>query len=522
MGKCTYIHGNGSNVHCDTAGEIVDLNGMDCSSLIGGPINWEHKSDLPAQIVGKVVDYKKIFSEQDCENEHHKYFWDKCQVPYLYVLARLYDDKKDSAKEVAALFLDDAEHPDEQPAVGFSIEGSKISKNGMTIEKSIARKVTVTSLPANKACIAQIYPQEKQATGQPDSIFKSEYSIKLDLAKSEDAPVKKSMPQGWKTYKKTDLNGKLHVESRHPEHGTISTSYNSGTDHYETRHNGLLTGLKGVWGTHKEAKDSVKHHKDYAHALTNGTVVPKVPTTVKCELQKALSAGSGMAAPQSLSGGAVLANENLDKKIKKSDDSKGFANRNDIINPANIPSKGFAIGKTKSGKEVFSHEKVHNYKNFSANDHKEAAGFHGLHAKVANSGKDYKASDFHAQKSKMHEQAAMSAERKKNRFKSGPKTIAAPNASAKDGKKNQHYLKKSEKSKDLKRAEQEYKSWSKREAFESFMSKKMPHLTKGEITAIGQTIALRKALRIEKKLAKIMDMEEAQGSFIQKKEKSLK
>jgi RNA-splicing ligase RtcB len=77
--------------------------------------------------------------------------------------------------------------------------------------------------------------------------------------------------------------------------------------------------------------------------------------------------------------------------------------------------------------------------------------------------------------------------------------------------------KKMKKSVMLARAEQEYKTWAKREQFESFMAKHMPSLTKGEVSAIGQTLALRKSLRAERKLAKMVDM--GQDSYVNKKEK---
>jgi hypothetical protein len=70
----------------------------------------------------------------------------------------------------------------------------------------------------------------------------------------------------------------------------------------------------------------------------------------------------------------------------------------------------------------------------------------------------------------------------------------------------------------LARAEQAYQSWEKREQFENFMAKHMPDLTKGEISAIGQTIALRKSLRAEAKLKKMM-RDEGQDSWVKKKEK---
>ena len=126
------IDGIGSSTAIDTAGEIVDLKGLDIS-LIHAPANWEHESKLPSQIVGKIIEAHKVFSKEDCLNDRHKYFWDKCQIPFLYCKVRLFDDKdnlKPSAVEVASLFKDDAAHPNEQPIVGFSIEGAKLNKTG--------------------------------------------------------------------------------------------------------------------------------------------------------------------------------------------------------------------------------------------------------------------------------------------------------------------------------------------------------------------------------------------------------
>src|SRR5271165_3370174 len=150
----TFIDGIGTSEAIDTSGEIVDLKGLDTSSLVGSAFNFEHKSDLPAQIVGKILEATKIFCKEDCKNERHLYYWNKCQIPFLYVMGRLFDDRKPSAVEVAALFHDDAAHPNEQPMIGFSIEGARLGeKQGMLVPRSIARKVTVTVIPANKSCV---------------------------------------------------------------------------------------------------------------------------------------------------------------------------------------------------------------------------------------------------------------------------------------------------------------------------------------------------------------------------------
>ena len=182
MSNCTYIDGIASCVAVDTAGEVVDLNGLDCSSLTGAAMNWEHKADTPSQIVGKILKVKKIFSEKDCEDDRQKHFWDKCKMPFLYILGRLFDDKKDSAKEAAALFLDDMQHPDEQPMVGFSIEGQKINKSGMVITHSIARKTTITCAPANKLCVAEMVPASgNKPKDDLDGIFKTETFVEIEL-----------------------------------------------------------------------------------------------------------------------------------------------------------------------------------------------------------------------------------------------------------------------------------------------------------------------------------------------------
>lgn len=235
--NCTYIDGIASSQAIDTAGEVVEIKGLDISSLVGAALNWEHESKLPAQIVGKILEAKKIYCKEDCENERHLKYWNKCEIPFLYVMGRLFDDKKPSSVEVAALFKDDAEHPHEQPMLGFSVEGARLEKNqGMVVPRSIARKVTITNLNANKTCVAEMMPVKKAAnSGDITSLFKGE----MELFKFEPTYVEIME-------KKEDLN-------------------------------------------------------------------------------KALEAGSGMAAPSVLSGGAAIISENLEKPKKKKGKSQWYS-----------------------------------------------------------------------------------------------------------------------------------------------------------------------------------------------------
>jgi GNAT superfamily N-acetyltransferase len=232
MNKCTYIDGIASSQAIDTAGEIVDLKGLDISSLINASFNFEHESKLPSQIVGKILTARKIFSKEDCQNDRQSYFWNKCKVPFLYVMGRLFDDKKDSSRELAALFKDDAEHPNELPMVGFSIEGNKIpgAKEGMTITRSIARKCTVTVAPANKTCVAELMPSPKEhKENSIESLFKGEMELfKFESTYEEILEKKENLEKGAKRNWEKEgyhFEHKIHDDSESgPGHKVISVT----------------------------------------------------------------------------------------------------------------------------------------------------------------------------------------------------------------------------------------------------------------------------------------------------------
>ena len=377
MSPCTYIDGIGSSQAIDTAGEIVDLAGLDCSSLLGAALNWEHKNDVPAQIVGKILDYKKIFSEKDCDTDRQKHFWAKCQMPFLYILGRLFYDKKDSSKEVAALFLDDAQHPNEPNMVGFSIEGAKVSKDGMVITRSIARKVTITNLPANKTCFAALLPAPTSPSDTIEDLFRTEPHevtffrpdmFQLDALEKKEKSLEKDVGSGGGAFIGSQLAASEMKKAVVP-----GSKYPSSA---EAKGKKPLTSVGGI---PKFAPTMKEPSKATATSPKAGGIPKFAPIT------KALDAGSMMAAPSQLTGGAALGKESLDRK--------------------------------------------------------------------------------------------------------------------------------SQKSKWLKRAEEAYNSWEKKEEFRAFMKKRMPTLALGEIDAIGKTIALKKAVAAEKSLSKMF------ASYYQKKEK---
>jgi hypothetical protein len=436
----TYVDGIAASENIDSSGEKLSIAGMDISSLDKtGTLNWEHKKDVPNQTVGKILKAKKIFSADDCENERELYFWEKCETPYVYIMAELFDEYCDSSKHLAGLFKYDHDKRSQNAhaVVGFSIEGAKIEKQGMVITRSIARKCTVTESPCNKMAVAELVApkgDELSWIDSEDQVFKTESVVEIKLFDKKPVAFKKD---------ERDLEKHASILGIEPMHKALTT-------------------------------------KPGSLAL----VPPAAPK----------------AAPAAL--------------------------------PAKTNNPGSHIGTTLSGKKIFSHARTHEYEGFSSKDHNEAANFH---YQAAQGAKDPKSGAHHFQQVKMHMQAAGTAERKEARFPTARASVAAKprqdpfvmrkaleagSGMGAPGSVNQGAAlqgeslegkmvnvtapsKKKKKKKWLERAAEEFAKWEKREEFVSFMQKKMPHLTTGEITAIGQTIALKKAIEAEAELEKL-------------------
>jgi hypothetical protein len=436
----TFIDGIAASENIDSSGEKLLIAGMDISSLDKtGTFNWEHKKDVPAQSVGKILKAKKIFTEEDCENEREMYFWQKCQTPFVYVMGELFDEYCDSSKHLAGMFQydHDKKSQNEHAVVGFSIEGAKLEKQGMIITRSIARKCTVTESPCNKMAVAELVTPKKDDLGwleNGDGIFKTEPTIEVKIF--DQAP---------RAFTKDERDLEKHAS------------------------------ILGIEPMHK--------------ALTSKpgqlALVPPHPKA---------------AAPAAL--------------------------------PARTNNPGSHLGTTSAGHKIFSHARTHEYEGFSSKDHNEAANFHYSAAQAA---KDPKIGAHHFQQVKMHMQAAGTAERKESRFPTAraasaakprvdpfvmKKALDAGGMGASPGNVNQGAAlqgesleskmvnvsapsKKKKKKKWTERAAEEYAKWEKREEFRSFMQKKMPNLAMGEIDAIGQTLALKKAIEAEEALEKL-------------------
>jgi hypothetical protein len=516
----TFIHGIAASENIDSSGERILMDGLDISSLEkDGVFNYEHESKNPSQVVGKILKAKKIFSEQDCDDDHQMNFWNKIKTPYLYVMGELFDDYTDSAKDIAGKFRYDLDKKgqNERPVMNFSIEGAKIDKKGVDIVKSIARKVTITVLPCNKVAVAEMIASDNRPKDDLDGIFKAENKFEIELLKDE----------------KSELFALLNKKEDHVMHASklgIDPMKKEGL-----QVTGTPQSASSLLGSEKMEKAQVPGSKyppaSAAQPKSSDGNVPKfgpIPTKSR-DLGKQIGTTK--------SGKAVMSHA-------KPLDYKGWSAQ-DHQDAANIHYGHTEEGKGIPGATHFDTAKRHMAIAGRGERHQATAAAKRTaalarpdmntpkmnrslptmenqammpppnfpdKAKVA---KALTAGSMMSAPGNMVQGAALGKEslerkaQKVNKMNKDGQTLGAaigfPGAAqtAPVPAPSPSPVTKKEKSKWLSRAEEEYSKWDKREEFRKYMSERLPNLTKGEIDAIGQVLALSKTMRMEKALKKL-------------------
>lgn len=540
----TYIQGIGASENLDSSGEVVSIDGLDISSLtIDGVLNWEHKSDAPAQVVGKILKAKKIFSDADCEDENQLKFWEKVKVPYLYIMGELFDDYSDSAREVAAKFRYDADHKNqnERPVMNFSVEGSKISKEGMVVTRSIARKITLTVLPCNKQAIAEMVVANKNSD-EEDELFKTEskeievFMPKPDfwhLLKKED-PEKHAAKLGIKPFKKgypPVQYGASNALSGSPPiggsgllggAGLMASEKNPRSTSGSESVKSIEKGPGSISGSeHRKAADT--HYKASLSAKD-----PKIAQLHQNKMRQHLHAAEAAEKMQHAPSSSYRPKTSTTQKfVDIPGPGRGMPKsekitKKEVSQPLMKPYKSEAQRRwahTTAGKKALGGEKnVHEWD--------EATKGKKLPEKVKKNdmSKALTAGSALAGPAALVQGAALGGKAMKPKTPViKPQNISRPDkgygAIIHKNAASEVFLKKCKKSEMLQRAETEYANWNKREQFEAFMHSRMPQLTKMEIQVIGQTMLLQKSLKTEKKLKKMFPAYNYQNSYVAKKEK---
>lgn len=520
----------------DTAGESIDIAGLDISSLVGSVVNFEHKSEKSSDYVGRIVKAKKIFGPGDCSNELELKYWNKCQLSFLFCLCSLFNDFQPSAKEVAGIFDYDEANKSPISTLGFSIEGSKLSKEGHIITHSIARKLTLTSSPANKTCLAdKINPSDEKPIESADPLAFLFKSVEIEMFKSEEFLLQKAdMPQipkpagpvvtkpaslalpkapkpikaGLKqastdegkqigaadgqaimSHKKVHAYQNLSAEGHRTAaniHGNAATTANKARDPQMGMHHNQKMQLHNQAAASIERKanrfgnaQKARGQKDEAKKIL-GETPGALPIVNKTEsMDKALSASGSLVSPGQLEGGAALESTGISNKKKKKNPIKTIISDSSMVG---------AMGSADIGKSEKSNPRQKNVNE--------------------SIGTPFKGKDLMADQP--HRKTAMGTSNmgQKIRNPSDPAVFTAKEVAQKELKRIQAAPKpnlgKSEQF--LIRAQESYNSWSKKEEFQNFMAKRLPNLTKAEIDVIGRSLLLKKTVEAEKEFGKLIPM----------------
>lgn len=518
----TFCHGVASAQSLDKSGEIVDIKGLDITSLPKtGILNYEHKSDVPGQICGKILTAKKIFTKEDCDNENEAYFWNKTKNPFVYITAELLDDYCQSGRDVAGVLRYDNDKKDQNdnPILGFSVEGSEIpnsrGSNKEIVSRGIARKVTITSAPCNSQCLAELLEiaPKSQVKDDFDSIFKN----------AEEAITLFKSGEGVKIYE-TYLAKK---EAEGPSQGGKPPKSPSA----EYQGQGIQTGRTKAGesafshGHIAPYKFNPAEHQEGGEFHEHASVMAKNP-----KLQENKAGRMKMNANATASGGRrenrAALSLNDKSNIANQQGKQLFAKGEKIcdLHKSKLEKsepKGWSPPKVdkKNGAVHWQHPN-HGYVSvvkqptgeFHVKHHGGLAGLKGVkgvfttskeagkHAKnymsaVSNgtvapptSHKELKkaieAGSYNAAPSTLTNGAAYQTES----MSSKPVTTGAED----------HNFQATKKKDWNKKANEEYDRWPHREKFEKFMAARMPHLAAGEIRAIGKLVSLKKSLDLDK------------------------
>jgi hypothetical protein len=143
----------------DTQGEMLSVEGADISDLASGNgrLNDNHGKGF-FNSIGRVTKAKKVFKEEDCDDDRERYYWDKIKAPFIYVKGLLYDDEDHPNAKAAAAILRNIHKSDIPLKLKASVEGGVISrgiKDTSLLARTKIHSVALTFTPANNATLVE-------------------------------------------------------------------------------------------------------------------------------------------------------------------------------------------------------------------------------------------------------------------------------------------------------------------------------------------------------------------------------
>lgn len=143
----------------DTQGETLSVDGADISDLESGRgrFNDNHGKGF-FNSLGIVTEAKKIFKSEDCENERHKYYWEKIKAPFVYAKGYLHSDEDHPNAKAAAAIIRNIHRNDVPLKMKASVEGGVLArgiKDSTRLARTKIHSVALTFTPANNATLVE-------------------------------------------------------------------------------------------------------------------------------------------------------------------------------------------------------------------------------------------------------------------------------------------------------------------------------------------------------------------------------
>lgn len=143
----------------DSQGEMLSVTGADISELLAGRGRWNDNHGKGFfNSLGQITEAKKIFKAEDCENDRHRYYWDKIKTAFIYTKGYLYNDEDHANARAAAAIMRNIHKNDSPLKMKASVEGGVIAR-GINDESLLARtkihSVALTFTPANQATLVE-------------------------------------------------------------------------------------------------------------------------------------------------------------------------------------------------------------------------------------------------------------------------------------------------------------------------------------------------------------------------------
>lgn len=165
--KATWVDGVLASQVRDIQGEMLDVAGADISELEAGRGRWNDNHGAGAfNSLGIITDAKKIFKEDDCDNERHRYYWEKIKAPYIYGRGYLFDDEDHPNARAAAAILRSVHRNDCPLKLKLSVEGGVVSrgiKDPSLLARTKIHSCAITFTPANTSTLAEPLNLDKTA-----------------------------------------------------------------------------------------------------------------------------------------------------------------------------------------------------------------------------------------------------------------------------------------------------------------------------------------------------------------------